>query len=463
MKRHFGRVIGAAIIVTAGTTGALLWARGDPDICSSGSPEDRPASCTTPGEGDDPSPPDSATPPGASGAGGSCPAGSDPHLPVNASDVPRRVGEDIIYRDGTRVRANDPSGRPGRINPDGSVTYPDGTRVAHNSTTGDTSITHPDGSVSRTNVSTPGEAGSDFVWSDGMRISQTDSSGGQGEVQPDGSIHYPDGTQVSHDPRTGDTKVTNPDGTTETNRWSGARHDDAGDWRWNDGEGAPGSDPSGGEGTEGNDGWIRYPDGTLISHDAGTGLTKYIRPDGSTTVANGCERETVTITGSCLGEPAVIDKCMVGSWEMTNNPALEFLRGKMPDTVFSQMNNSPVRMTIDKNGTFRTETTTLDYQTTTTTHDGPRVGGVDGTVGPQSGQWSAKNGRLRACTTTTSKTRGKLEASSPKATKTVPFLFTNSGNGSVAYACGDTEMSTQSGPMTFRFRRTSALPPRSTR
>lgn len=346
------------------------------------------------------------------GHGGRCAPGSAPHRTVTPSDVPRRVGDNIIYRDGTRVRALDPLGRPGRINADGSVTYPDGTRVAHNSDTGFTSITTPDGNVSRTNVRTPGVSGSEFVWNDGMRAPATDPSGGRGTVQPDGTIAYPDGTRISHDPRTGMTETTRPDGTTSSNRWSGARRDDSGTWRWNDGTGAPGTDPGGGAGSENGDGWIRYPDGTLISHHAGTGESKYVRSDGTVTLVNDCEDELRLTASSCLPGPSIIDRCMVGTWESSAAAFMQDLQAMGIPITRDSMGS--MRLTINEDGTFLMQPGAVDFgMTIPYGPDGPVIADTTGSFAGSLGYWSASRRNLKVCFISGGNGGGRVNARYP--------------------------------------------------
>lgn len=394
-----------------------------------------------------------------------CSVDSRPHLPVVPSDIPRRVGDNIIYRDGTRVRANDLQGRPGRINADGSVTYRDGTRIAHNSATGDTTITRPDGRTARTNVRTPDLRGGDYVWNDGMRTSATDPSGGAGIVQPNGTIIYPDGTRVSHDPRSGLTQIVRGDGSVSNSRWSGARRDDSGSWNWNDGATAPGSDPDGGMGETTDDGWVRYPDGTLISHNAGTGETKYVRSDGTIHISTTC-KETEHVS-SCLGMPSIIDKCMVGRWKLTAGGPMEWLKAQgMPAVTRDNMGSFVI--TINDDGTFRSDGFEMDYQLQFRGSDGVRqadtLGGVKGT----SGQWSAKNGRLHACFAQGGEATGTTVVSTSKGPFSAPFALGGVGgqDGSASYSCSTTTLTTTSpmprgGDMQHQFTRISAAPPRS--
>jgi hypothetical protein len=400
-------------------------------------------------------------------SGGRCSAGRGLDMPVTPSDIPRRVGDNIIYRDGTRVRALDPDGRPGRINADGSVTYSDGTRIAHNSGTGDTTITRPDGRTSRTNVRAPDLRDGEYVWNDGMRTSATDPRGGSGKVNSDGSISYPDGTRISHDPRSGLTQTVHSDGRISNSRWSGARRDDSGSWRWNDGASAPGTDPGGGMGSATDDGWIRYPDGTLISHDAGTGETKYVRSDRSVRISNPCEEEEHVIADSCLGMPAIVDKCMVGTWKLTEGGPMEWLKAQGVPAV-TRDNMGAIVMTINDDGTFRSQGFNMDYQLEFRGADEIRKADTHGQVKGTSGLWSAKNGKLHACFTQGGEAEGSTTVSTKKGPRNSPFALGGVAgqDGSSSYSCSNTTFITSSpmprgGDMRHKFTRISAAPPRS--
>lgn len=204
---------------------------------------------------------------------------------------PRRDGDEFVYGDGVRVRAVDPSGKTGEVRPGGSIRYSDGTELSHDTRTGDTKIVHADGSVEVTTPNTPHRDGENFVWSDGQRARATDPNGNPGMVQADGSIAYSDGSRVSHDVRSGDSKIVHADGRVETIPGGGPQR--SGDYySWSDGVRAPATDPSGTPGRVGGDGWISYSDGTTISHDPVSGDSKIVRPDGTMTMGNTRTGET---------------------------------------------------------------------------------------------------------------------------------------------------------------------------
>ena len=228
---------------------------------------------------------------------------------VTNPNGPTQTGDTFTFGDGFRIRATDPSGHPGHVNPDGSVSYADGTRVSHDVTSGDTKLVRPDGTVEVTTRNTPNLAGGNYVFGDGYRVLAVDPSGKTGVVKPDGSIAYSDGTLVSHDTVSGDTKVVHPDGSVDvthglgdTQRPSGAIGvDGSGNMMWGDGFGVPARDPNGGEGHEIGNGMFGYPDGTTVSHDTMTGDTKIVHPDGSVEFNNARTGEHSVTPGSGQG------------------------------------------------------------------------------------------------------------------------------------------------------------------
>jgi hypothetical protein len=195
-------------------------------------------------------------------------------------NVPRRDGDSYVYGDGMRVRATDHNGRTGTVQKDGSILYEDGTRVSHDSRSGDTKIFHADGRVEVVTANSPARDGDTFVFGDGYRVRATDGEGRAGKVGTDGTISYADGTRVSHDVATGDTKVVHADGRIDVH--SGNAPTRTGEeYVWRDGTRSVAFDRQGREGKIGDDGIVTFPDGSRISHDNITGDSKIVRPDGT--------------------------------------------------------------------------------------------------------------------------------------------------------------------------------------
>ncbi len=203
-----------------------------------------------------------------------------------ASSAPRREGSSFVFSDGTRVRATDPSGHAGTVGRDGSISYGDGTRVTHDPSTGESKILHPDGSSTRANPNDPRRDGGNYVYGDGVRVRAVDPSGKEGQVQGNGSIRYSDGTSLSHDVRSGDTKIVHPDGSVEVTT-ANTPHQDGGNFVWSDGQRARATDPSGATGKVQADGSIAYSDGSRVSHDVHSGDSKIVHADGSVEMVPG--------------------------------------------------------------------------------------------------------------------------------------------------------------------------------
>lgn len=201
-------------------------------------------------------------------------------------NAPRRDGDSYVYGDGMRVRATDHNGRSGEVQKDGSILYSDGTRVSHDSRSGDTKIIHADGRVEVVTPNTPARDGDVFVFGDGYRVRATDEEGRSGTVGTNGTISYPDGTRVSHDVASGDTKVVHADGRVDVHSGNAPTRS-GGEYVWRDGTRSVAFDRQGREGKIGPDGVVSFPDGSRISHDNATGVSKIVRADGTVEVTGG--------------------------------------------------------------------------------------------------------------------------------------------------------------------------------
>ena len=161
---------------------------------------------------------------------------------------------------GQKVRATDPSGARGKVNPDGSISYPDGTTVGVGA--GDaTTVTQPDGS---TTSRPPPDS---FELPNGQQVRATDPAGNRGKQNPDGSVTYPDGTSIGMGSK-GETVVTRGDGTISTRD-------------------APGKGPSGGGTDTAGSGWATLPNGERVPANGPDGQPGVLQPDGSIRYADG--------------------------------------------------------------------------------------------------------------------------------------------------------------------------------
>jgi hypothetical protein len=147
----------------------------------------------------------------------------------------------------------------------------------------------------------PVRQGDAFVYPDGTRVRAVDPNGKAGTVQRDGSIRYSDGTVVSHDSASGDTKFSRGDGRVETIPGSAPTRGDNGNFVFSDGTQIRGTDPSGQPGKIMADGTISYADGTRASHDTRSGETKFVSPDGTVRIINGRSGTDKTTRASGTG------------------------------------------------------------------------------------------------------------------------------------------------------------------
>lgn len=418
-----------------------------------------------------PPPPEAPTPGSRMFFSGCIP--TDDGMPARPVDHPRHALDRhvYIYRDGTQAPDVDRDGHPATLQADGSIRYADGTTVAHDSDTGKTTVTHPDGRVTHSNIRMPWIENGMFVWGDSVRLPLTDPSGGAGKITPDGAVAFPDGTIVSHDPATGMTKTIHADGRMTEVREPGTHYDDDGNLEWNDGFRAPGTDPSGGEASVTPKGWIRYPDGTVLRHDAATGYTEFVRPDGTRVIHNSdtCETKVFEPVGGCLGGPPVIDQCLIGNWRQTGGGPLEWVKHNMPmgKVQMPRAEVTPLELTLKPDGRFETNNVAIDLEfyrpddSTTTEYD-PVTGKARAQAAPTTGYWGIKGGMLQACFDTGDRTTGVLTASIPKHSVTTPFGFAGAAgaDGAVSYSCDGNSFKTfqpmpRGEPMQYEFTRIS--------
>jgi hypothetical protein len=98
-------------------------------------------------------------------------------------------------------------------------------------------------------------------------------------------------------------------------------------------------------------------------------------------------------SNDCGGSHA-IDRCLVGTWEMTVDGALEYVRSKLHGAkvnVVSQVGNT---MALNADGTFAT-----GEARTTATADKAGMHVESTSVGQASGRWAATGGKVNYCAT----------------------------------------------------------------
>lgn len=171
---------------------------------------------------------------------------------------------------------------------------------------------------------------------------------------------------------------------------------------------------------------------------------------------------------SCLSGPAVIDACMVGTWEQTGGGPMEWLRRNgMPQVTRNNMGS--LRLTMRDDGTFISQAVGMDFQMSIPSGDrGPVISDTVGTIAGSGGRWSAERGELRACFDSGGQASGAISARYPNGmTGGGPFSTPGLGGtgGSTRYVCsGDSLRTTndmpRGGPMVHEFRRVRTSTPR---
>jgi hypothetical protein len=156
---------------------------------------------------------------------------------------------------------------------------------------------------------------------------------------------------------------------------------------------------------------------------------------------------------------AVIDQCLVGTWEQVAGGPMEWLQRRgMPQVV--RNNIGRLVMTMSDDGTFITQSVPIDYELLIPDDEGPILSDAIGGVAPSRGRWSAEGGRLAGCfdgggefSGTVSMTRYGRTWRVPPPTQSYAGL-----GGTSQYSCNDTTLTTTSeasggDPMTYEFRR----------
>jgi hypothetical protein len=156
---------------------------------------------------------------------------------------------------------------------------------------------------------------------------------------------------------------------------------------------------------------------------------------------------------------AVIDQCLVGTWEQVSGGPMEFLqRQGIPEVV--RNNIGKLVMTMRDDGTFATQSVPVDYELLIPDDEGPILSDAIGGIAPSRGRWSAEGGRLAGCfdaggefSGTVSMTRRGRTVRIPPPTQSYAGI-----GGTSNYSCNDTTLVTTSpmpsgDTMTYEFRR----------
>ena len=168
---------------------------------------------------------------------------------------------------------------------------------------------------------------------------------------------------------------------------------------------------------------------------------------------------------TCLTGETPIDACLVGSWEMTGGGPMAWVKRRLPPGVSIPRDNmGTLRIRLNEDGTFAAESVGIDYQIQAVDSRRTSTADVDGQTSRFTGYWSARDGRMRACSAGGTSANQRVVARSGDATKTTyPPMRTGPLSGETRYTCNATTFTSQvpmpgGEPMDYRFTRTSPPP-----
>ena len=158
-----------------------------------------------------------------------------------------------------------------------------------------------------------------------------------------------------------------------------------------------------------------------------------------------------------------IDRCLVGTWQMTSSP-LDFFAGQLrgsPNIVIDNMGRFTLQLNPD--GTLTQSSAPIDMTVITPGRDGPSIAAARGNYAPARGRWSAEANSLSVCFDSGGQASGTMSGQSPRMPR--PLVMGLGGvsiggeAGSTAYTCTDTTltttMPTSRGDMVTTFARQS--------
>jgi len=141
-----------------------------------------------------------------------------------------------------------------------------------------------------------------------------------------------------------------------------------------------------------------------------------------------------------------IDRCLVGSWQMTSSP-LDFfseqLRGSR-NIVIDNMGRFSLELRSD--GTLTQSDAPINMTVVTPGREGPSIAAARGNYAPARGRWSAEEGRLAVCFDEGGQAVGAMAGQSPGMPRPMVFGLNTMGvggvNGATQYTCSDTTLTT---------------------
>ncbi len=193
---------------------------------------------------------------------------------------------------------------------------------------------------------------------------------------------------------------------------------------------------------------------SLVAAGATALAAAVLTPAKPATTAAGAAAATTaaaTTSNDCGGSHA-IDRCLVGTWEMTVDGALEYVRTKLHGAkvnVVSQVGNT---MALNADGTFAT-----GEARTTATADKAGIHVESSSVEQASGRWAAAGGKVNYCATSIRHEATTTVTIGGKKT-VVPTKTTGPTVATYTYTCSSDKLTQviqvgRTGTMTSAFKR----------
>jgi hypothetical protein len=163
-----------------------------------------------------------------------------------------------------------------------------------------------------------------------------------------------------------------------------------------------------------------------------------------------------------------IDACLVGTWELTGGGPMEWMARRMGRANFKDKNSSKMKVIMLDNGMFRVESQFVAFETQIRSRSRTEKFETAGQSMVSEGFWSAKDGKMRACSVGVAAqgtTTGTVTTPRGTTTKDAPASFrTGPTEGDSTYVCSPTTYTSSirmsdGSNMDFVFTRLSPPPP----
>ncbi|WP_395645631.1 hypothetical protein [Terricaulis sp.] len=145
----------------------------------------------------------------------------------------------------------------------------------------------------------------------------------------------------------------------------------------------------------------------------------------------------------CGTEPVVLDRCMIGTWEMTTNGAEQWMRENVPNFRVTGLSAADNTLTLNPDGTFFT-----GAARTHAAGESDRASGEANMTGQATGRWATSGGALTLCYDSGSAS-GTVTVRQRGGSATAPFSATPPPTWTTPYQCTSSTL-TQQVPMGSR-------------